>query len=367
MPSSSPPTSWLRRSSQVFAGLTLGFVIFAGLGELLARSLNLVDRLNGFPRQLYAATESEELPYVLQRSLDTKARGRRVVIDENRMRVANEPRTYPPDARRILVLGDSVAFGYRLPFEATLGAQLERVLDERTGRSHRVLNGGVEGYNTRNQLAWLREHGLTQNPEAIVVAFNLNDYDYGPVMGPSGVLTTDRNQRVSTWSLANLSDFYVLLRWLAKMGMQGLSAPPEAPTGDGPSAPDDTGQHFRKFDRFVSILRKRYYGEPTDERWERMVAALGGLRDEAAARGIPLLIAIIPDGDQIAVANPNMIPQQRLETVCQQERLNCLDLAPSFEAEAGEESLFIDIMHPNAEGHAIIARKLADRFDGAPE
>ena len=98
-------------------------------------------------------------------------------------------------------------------------------METRSGKPHHVLNAGVEGYNTQNQLAWLRTYGLAFEPDAVVVVFNLNDYDYGPVMGPNGVLTTNRSERVSTWSLANLSDFYVLLRWLAKLGSSRLLAP----------------------------------------------------------------------------------------------------------------------------------------------
>ncbi len=356
------PRSERRRAGNVgriLALLALGLGVFFVLGEIAARSLNLVDRLNNFPRQLYEATDDEDLAYVLRPSLDTIARGERVVIDENRMRVAPDAPPADEAARTILVLGDSVAFGYRMPFEATLGHRLERELERRTGRPHRVLNGAVEGYNTANQLAWLRRFGLRHDPDSLIVVFNLNDYDYGPVMGASGVLTTDRSDRVSTWSLANLSDFYVLLRWLGKMGVQALApAPPEALD----DAPTGGGQSFDRFDRFVSILRKRYYHEPTDERWAQMVAALRGLRDEARARGIPLLIAILPDGDQIGVDAPDLTPQKKLAAVCENERLDCLDLRPRFETGAGD--LFLDIMHPNAEGHRIVADALADRVAG---
>ncbi len=365
MPSPTARPGQLRRTGLIAAVVVLGALLFFGLGEILARSLNLVDRLNGFPRQLYQTTEDEELPYVLRPSVDTTARGHRVVIDENGMRVAEDTAPPPAEARRILVLGDSVAFGFKMAFEETLGARLEDELESRTGRPHQVLNGGVEGYNTRNQLAWLRQYGLAQDPEAIVVAFNLNDYDYGPVMGPNGVLTTDRTQRVSTWSPANLSDFYVLLRWIYKIGVQRLTAAPAdtTPAEDG----GQDGQPFLKFDRFVSILRKQYYANPTDERWPQMIDALRGLRDDATTHGMPVVIAILPDGDQIGSDEPDMVPQERLADVCRQEGLDCVDLVPMFEAEAGDEPLFIDIMHPNAKGHRIIARELADRLDEAPQ
>lgn len=361
-----PSTPARRRGVQIVAAVLIAVALFFVLGEILARSLNLVDRLNDFPRQLYEATDDEELPYVLRPSLDTMARGRRIVIDENRMRVPPDAGEPGPDAKRILVLGDSVAFGYRLAYDDTLGAQLQSELDARTGRRHAVLNGGVEGYNSQNQLAWLQTYGWALDPAAIVVVFNLNDYDYGPVMGPNGILTTDRTQRVSTWSLANVSDFYVLLRWLGKLGAHALttSSAPNPTASADPSEPASGGQRFDKFDRYVSLLRKQYYAKPSDRRWEEMVEALRGLRDEAASHGVPLWVAILPDGDQVGVDAPDLVPQERLAQVCRDEHLRCIDLLPAFEAHDGNVPLFIDIMHPNAIGHRIIARELATRLEG---
>jgi len=363
MASSPPSPSRLRSAGRVLAVVVVAVTLFFALGEIAARTFHLVDRLNGFPRHLYETSDDEELPYVLRPSLDTTARDVHVVVDEHRMRVADATAKPKPGARRILVLGDSVVFGFHLPFEETLGAKLERELERRTGQPYRVLNGGVEGYNTVNQLAWLRRYGFAQAPDAVVLVFNLNDYDYGPVMGANGVLTTNRSERVSTWSLANLSDFYVLLRWLYKLATR----PPAANDATGPAGDDGEsgtgGQKFLLFDRFVSNLRKQYYREPNDERWPQMIAALRALRDETARRGIPLLVAVLPDGDQIGVSDPDLLPQRRLAEICAEEGLDCLDLRPVFAAHAGEGDLFLDIMHPNAAGHTIVARALADRLD----
>ncbi|MBM4267311.1 MAG: hypothetical protein FJ144_12000 [Deltaproteobacteria bacterium] len=331
--------------------VVLCLAVFLALGEVLTRTFDLVDRLNGFPRRLYAATDDEDLPYLLRPGVDTIARGVHVTINEHGMRGPPlEPA--PPGTARILVLGDSVAFGYRLEWDATLTQRLAAELEQRTGEPHQVLNGGVEGYNTENQLAWLRRFGLPLDPDAIVVALNLNDYDYGPVMGPLGVLTLDRSQRVKADSIGNQSELYLLLRWLALVGPQMLF---------GDAAPVETSKSgFNKFDEYVSVLRKRYYLEPNDERWPAMIESLRGLRDEAKARGIPLLVAILPDGDQVGVPKPDLTPQERLAEVCAQESLDCFDLLPAFRAEAGSGPLFLDIMHPNARGHAIVGRALSE-------
>jgi len=82
----------------------------------------------------------------------------------------------PEGAIRILVIGDSVTFGYYVPEESTFVARAERNLVDR-GILVDVLNGGVGGYNTYNQVEWLKTYGLSLEPDLVVLAFCPNDVD----------------------------------------------------------------------------------------------------------------------------------------------------------------------------------------------
>jgi lysophospholipase L1-like esterase len=350
-----------RRLGRILVVGLLGLAVFVTLGEILARSFDLVDRLNAFPRGLFIATDDEALPYVLRPDMDVVARGVRVATNEHGMRGPSFAEKPAPGVRRVLVLGDSVAFGFRLELDDTFPRLLESELAERTGERFEVLNAGVEGYNSENELALLERKGLDLAPETVVVAFNLNDFDYGPVMGPMGVLTLERDKRVSSWSLANLSEFYLLLKWLSALAWQRAFGP-EPP----PPPPGDESSPFDPFDRYVSILRKRYYAKPEDDRWPKMVESLRGMRDATRARGVRLLVAILPDGDQIGVPEPDLTPQRKLHEICESQGLECVDLRPAFEGAQASGPLFMDIMHPNAEGHRLIADALADALVGAP-
>ncbi|MFP6665015.1 MAG: GDSL-type esterase/lipase family protein [Deltaproteobacteria bacterium] len=336
--------------------LMLALGVFWGLGEILARSFDLVDRLNGFPRRLYLATDDDELPYRLRPGLDEFARGVPVRVNSHGLRGAEIEIPRPAATRRVLALGDSVTFGYRMAEEKIFPTLLTQRLRERSGDDWEVLNAGVEGYNTRSELALLREVGFALDPETVVLAVNLNDYDHTPVLGAMGVLTLERDQRVSRWSLSNLSEFYLLLKWLVRTRGQVW-------VGETPAAPDDetTATTFDKLDLYISILRKRYWAAPDDKRMEEMRAALHAMRSETHARGIRLLVVILPDGDQIGVDKPDLAPQQRLRTICAEEKLECLDLHDAFQAEANHP-LFLDIMHPNARGHGLIAEAIAQRL-----
>jgi len=251
-----------------------------------------------------------------------------------------------------------VTFGEGLEAEEAFPALLARELAARTGARYEVLNAGVEGYNAEAELAFLRERGLALEPETVVVGFNLNDYDYAPVLGPLGILTRDPAARVSTRSLANVSEFYFLLRWLATTrgrpfgdrGAAGLTPRP--------------GERFSDLDRYVSALRKRYYAHPSDGCWQVMVDALRGLGETARAHRLRLVIAILPDGDQVGVPDPDLLPQRKVLAICAEAALDCLDLYPVFAAAAPHGELFFDIMHPNAAGHRLIARALAEHLLG---
>ena len=325
-------------------------------GEVVSRAFHVVDRLNGFPRRLFTPTERPHLPYVLTPGIDLWMRGMHVQVNEHGLRGSGVATRPPPGVHRVLALGDSVTFGEGLEAEEAFPALLARELAARTGARYEVLNAGVEGYNAETELAFLEERGLALGPETAVVAFNLNDYDYAPVLGPLGILTRDRAARVSS-SLADVSEFYFLVRWL--VATRGRPWGDSAPAAAFTARP---GQRFSDLDRYVSALRKNYYAHPADGRWQVMVDALRGLGETARAHRLRLVIAILPDGDQIGVADPDLLPQRKVLGICADAALDCLDLHPVFAAAAQDGELFFDIMHPNAAGHRLIARALAEHL-----
>ena len=349
---------WVRRAAGTLARVGVALAIFFVAGEALSRAFDLVDRLNHFPRRLFMATDDVRLPYVMRPGIETEVRGFHVRVNALGLRGPDVAPVPTSGVHRVLALGDSVTFGEGLPVEQAYPALLEAELDRLEPGRWEVVNAGVEGYNTAAELAYLERHGLALGPEAVVVGFNLNDFDYAPVLGPLGVLTNDPSQRMPSRSFANHSEFYLVLRWLVRTARARLAGAPAASSAPAPS-PND---RFAPLDRYVSALRKAYYRQPTDGRWRVLEKSLSDLGALARARGLRLLIAIVPDGDQIGVDRPDLTPQEKLLAICARERLECLDLYPDFTAAAGEGPLFLDIMHPNAAGQRLIARRLAERL-----
>jgi len=83
-----------------------------------------------------------------------------------------------PGVYRVVVLGDSITKGLGiLEKEKVFTAVLERKLGE-SGLRSEVLNFGVEGYNTRQEVETLEDKGLRYRPDLVVLAYSPNDHDW---------------------------------------------------------------------------------------------------------------------------------------------------------------------------------------------
>ena len=86
-----------------------------------------------------------------------------VRINSDGQRDRERAKAKPPDTVRIAVLGDSFAEAMHVPMEQTFWSLLERKLEEChafPGKHVEVLNFGVSGYGTAQELMTLRKKGL---------------------------------------------------------------------------------------------------------------------------------------------------------------------------------------------------------------
>ena len=101
-----------------------------------------------------------------------------------------DPRNYElqkaPGTFRILVLGDSVTFGHGAVYETTYPYLLEARLEAwRPDVKWEVWNLGVPGYNTGQELAYLRDVGARYDPDLVIVGFYENDLIDNTVHDPT--------------------------------------------------------------------------------------------------------------------------------------------------------------------------------------
>ena len=73
------------------------------------------------------------------------------------------------DIRRILVIGDSFAWGYGVEESERFSELLE------TSLGVEVINAGVSGYSTDQELLWLRDEGVKYDVDLVILVFTGND------------------------------------------------------------------------------------------------------------------------------------------------------------------------------------------------
>lgn len=131
----------------------------------------------------------------------------------------NFPYEKPPGVLRVLSLGDSHTQGYEVRQEATFSAVLERYLVSHSVQAQ-VLNAGVSGFGTAEELAYLIGEGYKYKPDVVVVGFYANDFDDNL---KSGLFGLDERGRVVEKSKSHLPGVKIQNVIYAVPGVRWLS------------------------------------------------------------------------------------------------------------------------------------------------
>lgn len=99
----------------------------------------------------------------------------RVKINSAGFRDIERPLTKPEGLYRIAVLGDSYVEAMHVPLDATFGQRLERMLNSQPPiggpAAYEVLNFGVSGYGTAQELILFRIRVAAYKPDLVILAF----------------------------------------------------------------------------------------------------------------------------------------------------------------------------------------------------
>ncbi|HKB15323.1 MAG TPA: GDSL-type esterase/lipase family protein [Planctomycetota bacterium] len=115
-----------------------------------------------------------ERRFALSPGYEGEADGKRYRVNALGLRGAEVSREKPRGITRALLLGDSFVFGLGVGEGETIAVRLEEELRARRPGLE-VLNLGVPGYHTGQEVAFLRSEGLSLAPDAVVLVFYTND------------------------------------------------------------------------------------------------------------------------------------------------------------------------------------------------
>ena len=273
-----------------------------------------------------------------------------------------EVRPKGPGEHRVLFLGDSLLY-FSATTESTLFPDLvEQGLSQRLSdrfESVDVVNAGVPGYTTFQELEFLKLHGLSMEPDRVVLAFVLNDVHYPYLHLPrhDTDLVLDPATRLQRFGTLRLPGRLLRSSHLAHEGMRVL----DQLWGEATGRP-----HFEFAEMGDQWLAWKRHP------WRRTEVLLQEMRDLLAEREIPLHVLVFPvreqmDSRKLAEHRDYLLyPQAQLLEITERLEVDSLDLRPVLAA-GGGAALFSDYVHLNAEGNDLIAgeveRWLADLIE----
>ncbi len=139
---------------------------------------------------VYRAVATPDVRYTYQPGLRAEAFGVDLRTNALGFRGPEWTTTKPRIGLRVALVGDSHTFGLGVPFEATAGEVLARMLRRCGIPGAEVLNFGVNGYNSEQELGILRGYVLGLDPDVLVLLPTSNDHEPASYADDAGFLTS---------------------------------------------------------------------------------------------------------------------------------------------------------------------------------
>jgi hypothetical protein len=350
-----------------------------------------------------------------------------VRINSDGLRDVEHAKPKPPNTVRIAIVGDSYSEAFQVPLENTFWAVMEQKLRQcpkYAGQQLEVINFGVSGYGTAQELITLRQKVWDYSPDIVLLAVctgnDISDnsralkktdipyfvYRDGPDLVLDNSFQSSRTFRMQNSSLSHAG------RWLrdrlrfvqaiheAQLAIKTYIAQRRAPSSNsnssGDAAPTAAALPEQQ-NALVAATRSEeigldnlIYRAPSDAVWTDAWRVTEGLiklmHDEVTARGAKFLVVTLSNGIQVhpdpqarrafmqrVGASDLFYPERRIKALGERERITVLTLAPALQSYAEQQKVFLHGFdrnigngHWNVQGHALagelIARKICEEI-----
>ena len=275
----------------------------------------------------------------------------------------------PGGTLRILVLGDSIAFGVGVSRDDAFPNRLEALLRE-TSAPVEVIDASVRGYSAYNELQFYLEKGRTFEADIVVVAFCMNDvanprlhwgYTWTPIQHVPDEAIPNREY--------DRNHVLPLMRVLKERRQSGSK-----PLWKRSALYEAIAPRLIRLRRQYGPYPTHLTGEDTlsievllDDKspeWRWLTSIYDRLRESVEADGAKLLLAILPLAYQLDDGYP-FFPQKLLADYCERTGILCVDVLPALKRD-GKQNVFMldrlkgpyDIWHLTERGHEIAAAEI---------
>jgi len=267
--------------------------------------------------------------------------GVQVTVNDLGLRGPAIAQTKPPGIRRVLVVGDSTVYGHGVADEAVFARRLDAAL----GPGVEVLNGGVPGYTTEQSLNLLSLRLWDLEPDLLIIASLWSDNNFDSFVDRE--LVSSHRAFEGRWSTplaqaAAHSAVYRFLDWHLRIAERETAVREvgwmlgRAPQGD----------------------RRRVAVNEYAQNLQRMVDAATVHGADVAFLGLANHVDL---GAETSGAHAWQLYREVMADAATRNGAPLVSV-PAIFAESGLtwKALFMDQMHPTAQGHTLIAEALVD-------
>jgi hypothetical protein len=245
----------------------------------------------------------------------------------------------PAGVRRAVCIGDSFTWGVSVLVDDAWPQRVERALTRERGEPWEAVNLAEPGLNAVQEASRLVSEGFAYEPDAVVVAWVLNDSeDEQAAEARRAADWVEEQKQGPSPSLLDRSALARLVRSRVRA----------------------TVENRRRVEGFRSMYADDYAG------WvaaRRALKAMGGMCRE---RGVPLVVAIFPlFGNRLDEGYPFADVHAKVAAAAAESGARVVDLLPLYRGLDGKLLVVdgADDEHPNEIAHRIAARAIARAVD----
>jgi hypothetical protein len=315
-------------------------LVTAGIVELALRLSDPIGIVYFSEAERYFAAiqKNEAYAYIHTPGNRTVLQGVDVAINSHGLRGPEFELRKPTGTTRILILGDSVVFGWGAPQDAIFPMQLQQEFDK-WPECIEVIPVGVGSWNTRTEYEYLRNVALQFEPDILVVIVVENDAE------PK----TGGYTEVNSEQLLGQED----PRRARKHMLQRISSPLWH-AAVASSYVCKYVQYYRK--RAVSAHAMAVERDSTQ--WQDAKLALDGIIALCRRKSIELVVCLYGTSEGVRTNPVLNLYREHLAEV----GMTSYPLLPETFSSAHCHNSVVDA-HPNAYGHKLIGRVLYERLE----
>lgn len=394
----------------------LGLVLFGLLFGCIVAEIALRVAGYSYP-EFYQPDESRG--YALRPNMEgwyRKEGAAYIRINSDGLRDREHAKAKSPNAIRIAVIGDSYPEALPVAIEETFWSVMAGRLEQCGafgGRQIEVINFGVSGYGTAQELITLREHIWQYSPDLVMLTVTTNNdvsdnlrqlkkTDQVPYFSyRDGNLALDDSFKTTSafrWRQSALNRLGRWIRdhsrviqainqghhgfkiWLAARRARNAAASSPSPAGDNQTGAAAASEELG----IDNVIYRKLADETWTDAWSVTEKLIAQMRDEVQSHGAKFVVVTLSNGIQV-YPDPNVrqifmkrvgvsdlfYPDNRLKEFATREHIPVITLAPEMQAYAEQNKVFLHGFgnnlgngHWNQLGHRVAGEAIAQKLCG---